>query len=409
MNLLTYAQRCLGASFDERPLAPADLCLLNELAYLPLDALAEHHAGFVHGIGVGQLAQEFITDSSLRSNWFLATGQRLQLLKLVAASQRFSGLRFYHYAARQDASEQVQFAALTLVIPGVHRQVVFRGTDDTLIGWKEDFHLAARQDIPAQALAVEYLSQALASKSPEPVYVTGHSKGGHLAVHAASVQSTQGQDGITQVLAFDAPGFVEGFLDHPGYQRILGKLVDIIPVDSIVGRLMYKRSTPEVVTSGAFGLMQHSIFLWRCTPEGEFMRAGHPTPSSDRVEQVTRAWLNRHTPEEIQQVVDICFALALDEGYTSLLEITQNVVPFVQRMKAKSAELDPESYALAQECLEDYLALWRQVRSEQKSTAETSRLVQFEAGLRASLMTRFGSMWAGQRTDGAPVTEDGEA
>ncbi|WP_421084738.1 Mbeg1-like protein [Rothia nasimurium] len=409
MNLMTYAQRCLADSISDRPLTPVDFCLLNELAYLPLDTLADHHSGFLHGIGVGQLAQEFMTDSSLRSNWFLATGQRLQLLKLVAASQRFSGLRFYHYAARQDAAEQVQFAALTLVIPGVHRQVIFRGTDDTLIGWKEDFHLAASQDIPAQALAVEYLSRVLVAGSEEPVIVTGHSKGGHLAVHAASLQSRGGQEAIDQVWAFDAPGFVQRFVEHPGYRRILGKVQEVIPADSIVGRLMFKASQPLVVASGAFGLMQHSIFVWRCSADGQFTVAEHPTAASDRVEQVTRDWLDRHSPEEIQQVVDICFALAMDEGYTSLLEITQNVVPFVQRMKTKSAELDPDSYALAQECLEDYLALWRQVRSEQKSTAETSRLVQFEAGLRASFVNRFGSKRAGQRTDEAPATEDDEA
>ncbi|WHS49812.1 hypothetical protein QM007_07750 [Rothia sp. SD9660Na] len=45
---------------------------------------------------------------------------------------------------------------------------------------------------------------------------------------------------------------------------------------------------------------------------------------------MTRAWLERHSPEEVQQVIDICFSLALDEGYTSLLAISQNIVPFMR-------------------------------------------------------------------------------
>lgn len=366
MNLLTYAQRHLHDTPAERPLTHVDLCLLNELAYLPLDVIAEHHAGFAYGVGAGQIYQEFYSDSDLRANWFLATAQRLQLLKLVAASARFAGLKFYRYEAKQDDAEQVQFAALTLVLPGVLKQVIFRGTDDTLTGWKEDFHLAARQQIPAQALAVDYLSRALTRASTTPLYVTGHSKGGHLAVHAASMQSELAQGRIDQLITFDSPGFVLEFLDSPGYQRTLAKTVEYIPADSIVGRLMFKQGSPQVVASSFFGLVQHSVFNWHTDTQGHFTLAEAPTLASDRVETVTRAWLERHSPEEVQQVVDICFSLAMDEGYTSLLAISQNIVPFIQLMRAKAQELDTDTYQLVQSALDDFLALWRQTRSEQR-------------------------------------------
>lgn len=369
MNLLAYAQKHLHDTPQERPLTHVDLCLLNELAYLPLDVIAEHHAGLTYGLGAAQIYQEFYSDSELRANWFLATAQRLQLLKLVAASARFAGLKFYRYEVRQDDAEQVQFAALTLVLPGVLKQVIFRGTDDTLTGWKEDFHLAARQQIPAQALAVDYLSRALARAPNTPLYVTGHSKGGHLAVHAASMQSEQAQNRIDELITFDSPGFVPDFLDHPGYRRTLDKTVEYIPVDSIVGRLMFKQGSPQVVASSFFGLVQHSIFNWHADVRGHFMLAEHPTPASDRVETVTRAWLERHSPEEVQQVVDICFGLAMDEGYTSLLAISQNIVPFIQLMRAKAQGLDPETYQLVQGALDDFLVLWRQTRSEQRKAS----------------------------------------
>lgn len=366
MNLLTYAQKQLHDTPAERPLTHVDLCLLNELAYLPLDVVAEHHSGLAHGVGAGQIYQEFYSDRELRANWFLATAQRLQLLKLVAASARFAGLRFYRYEAKQDDAEQVQFAALTLLLPGVLKQVIFRGTDDTLTGWREDFHLAARRQIPAQALAVNYLARALASPSAAPLYVTGHSKGGHLAVHAASMQRKQVQGRIHELLTFDSPGFVPDFLDHSGYRRVLGKTVEYIPNDSIVGRLMFKQGSPQVVASSLLGLAQHSIFNWHTDPQGHFKLASHPTPSSDRVETVTRAWLERHSPDQVQQVLDICFNLAMDEGYTSLLTISQNIVPFIQLMRAKAQELDPATYQLMQGALDDFLALWFQARSEQR-------------------------------------------
>ncbi|MGV3017348.1 Mbeg1-like protein [Rothia sp. 88186D007BW] len=366
MNLLAYAQKHLHDTPAERELTHVDVCLLNELAYLPLDVIAEHHGGFAYGVGAAQIYQEFSSDGTLRANWFLATAQRLQLLKLVAASARFAGLKFCRYEAKQDDAEQVQFAALTLVLPGVLKQVIFRGTDDTLTGWKEDFHLAARQRIPAQALAADYLSEALACDSRLPLFVTGHSKGGHLAVYAASVQGEQAQARIDELVTFDSPGFVPEFLGQPGYQGICAKTVDYIPVDSIVGRLMFKRGTPQVVASSFFGLMQHSIFNWHTDARGHFALVERPTPASDRVKLVSRAWLDRHSPEEVQEVVDVCFSLAMDEGYTSLLGIGQNIVPFIQRMRAKAQELDPETYRMVQGALDDFLVLWRRTRSQQR-------------------------------------------
>lgn len=153
--------------------------------------VAEHHAGFIYGVGAGQIYQEFSSDSDLRANWFLATAQRLQLLKLVAASARFAGLRFYRYEAKQDD-----------------------------------------------------------------------------AVHAASMQSELAQGRIDQLITFDSPGFVPEFLDSPGYQRTLAKTVEYIPADSIVGHLMFKQGSPQVVASSFFGLVQHSVLTGIPIPRG---------------------------------------------------------------------------------------------------------------------------------------------
>lgn len=367
MNLLTYAQKCLHETLEQRPLSDVDLCLLNELAYLPLDLVADHHAGFLMGVGVGQIYQEFESDRQLRSNWFLATAQRLQLLKLVASSVRFAGLKFFRYEARLDDQEQVQFAALTLLIPGALEQVIFRGTDDSLIGWKEDFHLAARQQIPAQALAVAYLSRALELASGLPLLVTGHSKGGHLAVYAASQLDQGARQLLERLVVFDSPGFVKEFLHEPGYLETVEKTVEYIPADSVVGRLMYKRGRPLVVASSYFGLVQHSVFHWQTDQLGHFQLLDQPTSTSDRVEAVTQAWMDRHSAQEVRQVVDLCFGLALDEGYSSLLLIGQKVVPFLQLMRSKAAALDPEDYRLIQDVLDDFLFLWRQAKEEEDS------------------------------------------
>lgn len=375
MHLLQYAQKTFSTSLDELPLTEADLCLLNELAYLPVDDIAQDHQGFTRGISAAQIYQEFVTDSTLRTNWFLATNQRLQLLKLVATSPRFAALRFFHYRARLDATEQVQFAALTLVVPRVFRQIIFRGTDDSLIGWKEDFHLAAQKDIPAQLLAVDYLEENLKQAAHTPIYVTGHSKGGHLAIFAAATQPRELQDRVAGVLAFDAPGFTEPFLMNPGYLHLLPKIRDLMPEDSIVGRLMFRNTRQEVVASGGIGLMQHSVFFWQVDETGTFIPKDATTGASERVAKVTSEWLTRHAPEDIEEVVDVCFDLAMGEGYVSLLDIGVKVIPFIQLMRAKTAELEPETAELVSRLADDYVQLWKEQKRAEKQQMRENQAV----------------------------------
>lgn len=376
MNLLAYAEKTLHQPISDLPLGPVDFCLLNELAYLPFDALAAYHGGFEQGISLAQLNQEFKNDKSLRANWFLATPQRLKLLELMALSNRFSSVRLSKYRALQDQEEEVQFAALTLVIPGVLRQIIFRGTDDSLVGWQEDFHLASQDDIPAQSLALRYLTQALRVPSLVPTIVSGHSKGGHLAIYAASRLEDPGlQDELDRVLAFDSPGFASAFLEDAGYQRLLPKIHEYLPVDSQVGRLMFKSHPRTFIASGSFGIMQHSIFYWRADEEaGDFQRVEAASKNSDRLERVIHSWLDRHSSDEIRLVVDTCFGLAMGQGYSSLLDVGQNFLSFVQTMREAAKTLDPQTAQTVQDALGDFVVLWRQDARESQEGDESARL-----------------------------------
>lgn len=71
--------------------------------------------------------------------------------------------------------QQTQFAALTFRLPDGTLYLAFRGTDDTLVGWKECFAMSYAFPVPAQALAQDYLVQA--AQRPRRLRVGGHSKG----------------------------------------------------------------------------------------------------------------------------------------------------------------------------------------------------------------------------------------
>ena len=168
----------------------------------------------------------------------LVPDQIPELGRRMAASARFSGLLLCGYENKIDDETQTQFSALTLLLPDGTAYVAFRGTDDTIVGWKEDFNLAFLPVVPAQRMAVQYLQAAAAVFSERPLRVGGHSKGGNLAVYSAVFCSEAVQNQLMQVYNNDGPGFRTSLLPLPEHKRVAGRIVTIIPESSVVGILL---------------------------------------------------------------------------------------------------------------------------------------------------------------------------
>ena len=106
------------------------------------------------------------------------------LWNAVTASPRFSALEVDYVVASLDLSAETQFCAVTFFLPDGRAFVAFRGTDESIVGWKEDFNLAFSQTVPAQEKSVIYLNK-VAGKIKGAILTGGHSKGGNLAIYAA--------------------------------------------------------------------------------------------------------------------------------------------------------------------------------------------------------------------------------
>lgn len=124
----------------------------------------------------------------------------------LAASPRFRNIQMLGYTEQFDAAEEKQFAAVCFQITPDLCYIAFRGTDSTLVGWKEDFNMAFKCPVPSQKTAVRYLTDA-ARHCRGKILVGGHSKGGNLAVYAAVKCSEDIQKRIERVYSHDGPGF----------------------------------------------------------------------------------------------------------------------------------------------------------------------------------------------------------
>ncbi len=103
----------------------------------------------------------------------------------MAKSERFAKLKLKKYINKIDIKSEKQFSAITIILPDNTAYISYRGTDNTLVGWKEDLNMSFMDLVPSQIDAVNYLNN-LEKEIKGDIRVGGHSKGGNLAVYAAA-------------------------------------------------------------------------------------------------------------------------------------------------------------------------------------------------------------------------------
>lgn len=236
-------------------------------------------------------------------------------VRTVAANPRFSGLRVGAFAERFDTDEQTQTAALTFLLPDGTLVLSFRGTDDSLVGWKEDFNMAFQYPVPAQRMAADYIC-AVAKLWPGDMILTGHSKGGNSAVYAAMNAPAKIRKRIAAVYSLDGPGFPEHVVTSEPYLSTVSKVHKIVPDSSIIGMVL---ETPEpcvVVKADCEGLMQHFAFAWQV--EGDaFVRVDDIAPSSHEFNSSFNRWMTGLSREEREHAVDALFQVIHASGTTT--------------------------------------------------------------------------------------------
>ncbi len=196
-----------------------------------------------------------------------------------AASPRFRPLKICAYQSVFQAQEEVQFAAMAFVYKDEFAYLCFRGTDQSWIGWKEDFNMTSLFPVPAQELALTF-TEILAPSLPERLYLGGHSKGGNLAEYVALKLDKTTQNRVQKVFNLDGPGFKHGAFSNADYTPIIDRIHKIGPQDDIVGSLLNSPVPIRPIYSDASGFGEHNIFQWQVDlPETALRSASNPSES----------------------------------------------------------------------------------------------------------------------------------
>ena len=239
------------------------------------------------------------------------------ILRMIADTDRFRNVRVRNYISLNDTGRTLQFAAMEFMLTESVSYLAFRGTDDTVVGWKEDFHLAMTET-EAEKETVAYINR-IAGGNDRQYYVGGHSKGGHLAVFAAAQCRQDIRDRIIRIFSNDGPGFMEEVAGSAPIKAILPRLVSIIPEDAVVGLLMNPVGDPIVVKSTAKSLFQHNPATW-CLEGKSFITASGISSGAKTFRKLIKESLGKMSREELDDFVENIFSIFDNAGAETLTD-----------------------------------------------------------------------------------------
>ena len=307
-DMLDYLAWRGDITFSQMPVNPVDALIFSTLSYIRFEDILPDNP-----------MQQVALDEAAAGLFSLAAPQNrvrgkkdLELLEAAAAAPRFAHLKMSFYRSILIPEEDTQFAAVTFFLEDGSAYIAFRGTDSTLVGWKEDFNMTFHTSIPAQRLALEYV-QEFAAAYPIPIWMGGHSKGGNLAVYAAAKCGEVLQKRIVEVHNQDGPGFSEAMMSDPGYQRILPKLRSYVPQSSVIGMLLEHEEPYTIIKSNQIGLMQHDPYSWMVMGAG-FLGVENLTADSRFLDRTFKNWLSKMSNEERGAFFDTVFELLGSSG-----------------------------------------------------------------------------------------------
>jgi hypothetical protein len=298
-NIIDYLAWRGDVPFSCVPFNDVDNLILTQFCYLPLER-AEVPCD---GRSVRDIAA-LLEEHPDTFGFIDAQGNR-DMVRLMSSGDRFGEIQVQGYCSETDEEKELQFAGMTFLLPDGTVYVAFRGTDNTLVGWKEDFNMAFSCPVPAQTEALGYL-QAVCETASGPVRVGGHSKGGNLAVYASAYLPGSLRDRVLQVYSNDGPGMCDEVINSPGYQQIAGRIVSILPEFSIIGMLLYEHRGYKVIASNASGLMQHSAFTWQVQSRG-FVELPGLKRTSLKIDEVLDTWLFEMQEDERMELVEALY------------------------------------------------------------------------------------------------------
>lgn len=353
-NIMDYISWRGDFSFEQSQFNEVDNLILACFSYVNLDGISA--VTKQKGIGLKKLTKEFMKLHTMKELEADKSFIRLApfMMMEMAKSVRFGKCVVRNYVNDIVTEAEQQFAAMEIVLEDGTSYVSFRGTDDTIIGWKEDFNLSTGV-VPAQKRAIEYL-QKISEHTDGMLRVGGHSKGGNLAIYG-SVMCKSAHEKILEIYSNDGPGFSREFQELPETKEMMPKIIRIIPEYSIIGTLLEHEKEPVIVASSSKGLLQHDGFSWEVQGPA-LVRRDSLNKTALRFIEILHKWIDGMDMEQKRLLIEDLFATLQASGYENLSEVQSGGLKSLAAMVKRVEKFAPESRGMMQELLTAICGGW---------------------------------------------------
>jgi hypothetical protein len=308
-NIMSFVYEFGGFTFTEKPFCEVDGLVFSHLSYYVYDNIVPGIEENKPSIALSDVAQYMDWHNFIAIKW--EEDKNKELFYKVAFSRRYRSTKVNFWVNEIDEGDDVQFSAVTFMLGNGDVFISFRGTDDTIVGWKEDFNMAYSTPVGAQIKSTEYVEKVarlLARKRNLRFYLGGHSKGGNLAVYAAMTCNSRIKRRIGRIYNMDGPGFRPDFMETLDYDGIKDKVLKILPEESFVGMLMEPKSDFEIIKSSEIGVTQHVCFSWQV--QGDmFERSDSNLPRRKALYDRINNWIFGLDKENVGEFIDSLFKM----------------------------------------------------------------------------------------------------
>ena len=336
-NITDYVDWRGDVTLSASPFNDIDALIITQLSMVNLAGVVPSDPGDGY-ISLADAAELYFADKKRDSEKVsvIIPSETYVLFEKIAKSKRFGNMKLTAHVSHTDAAREKQFAALTVKPGDGSTFIAFRGTDDTIVGWKEDFNMSFMPTIPSQTEAAEYLDK-VGRKVYGKLRVGGHSKGGNLAVYAAVKCSPRIRKRILTVYNYDAPGFSREFLALPEYGELGDRLKTMVPQSSLVGMLLENDGRYSVIKSTESGIMQHNAFSWEVKGT-EFIMLKELTKESRDMTAVIAEWLSKLDNDARKKFVDAVYSILIATKATTVTELSDDKTAILRALKDTDKE-----------------------------------------------------------------------
>lgn len=354
-NILDYLDWRGDLTFEQTPFNQVDNLILACFSYLDLDEIADVKNG--NTLSVEELFEIFSgkeKDGEVKAESAFLQNTPI-LLEKMASSERFRKCKAGGYVNEILFRKAQQFSAVTVELPDGTAYISFRGTDDTIVGWKEDFNLS-NGIVPSHRKALEYL-EFNGTYMQSMIRLGGHSKGGNLAMYTAMQCDDALQEKILSVYDNDGPGFPEAFFSSEKVEKVLPKVTRIIPEASVIGMLLNHQKDPLIVASTQKGILQHDAFTWEVMGPS-FIEKESLTRRAAATDRSLHKWIDHMDEKQREHLIGELFSVLEATGADTISQIQEGGLKSLAAMVRQLDKLEPQSKAMVQELITGLFGSW---------------------------------------------------